>query len=65
MTTEKNSETFFKVFYDCIKLAQQEIKAKVSVNTRDSKSRDNSTGSKNELKKKSKDEAKKNSEDNM
>ncbi|KAJ8408164.1 hypothetical protein AAFF_G00263920 [Aldrovandia affinis] len=32
---DKKSETFFKVFYDRMKLAQQEIKATVTVNTSD------------------------------
>ena len=36
MTTDKNSEKFFKVFYDRMRTAQAEIKATVSVNTADS-----------------------------
>lgn len=32
---DKKSEKFFKVFYDRMKLAQQEIKATVTVNTSD------------------------------
>ncbi|XP_061114251.1 LOW QUALITY PROTEIN: inositol 1,4,5-trisphosphate receptor type 1-like [Conger conger] len=35
LTDDKKSETFFKVFYDRMKLAQQEIKATVTVNTSD------------------------------
>ncbi|KAI1892732.1 hypothetical protein AGOR_G00136570 [Albula goreensis] len=35
LTEDKKSETFFKVFYDRMKLAQQEIKATVTVNTSD------------------------------
>ena len=33
---DKDSETFFKVFYDRVREAQAEIKATVSVNTSDS-----------------------------
>jgi hypothetical protein len=36
LTTDKRSEAFFKVIYDHIRQAQQEIKATVSVNTADS-----------------------------
>lgn len=32
---DKKSEKFFKVFYDRMKVAQQEIKATVTVNTSD------------------------------
>ncbi|XP_023569051.1 inositol 1,4,5-trisphosphate receptor type 1 [Octodon degus] len=35
LTEDKKSEKFFKVFYDRMKLAQQEIKATVTVNTSD------------------------------
>ncbi|XP_029457322.1 inositol 1,4,5-trisphosphate receptor type 1 isoform X1 [Rhinatrema bivittatum] len=35
LTEDKKSEKFFKVFYDRMKVAQQEIKATVSVNTSD------------------------------
>ncbi|XP_036389350.1 inositol 1,4,5-trisphosphate receptor type 1 isoform X2 [Megalops cyprinoides] len=35
LTEDKKSETFFRVFYDRMKLAQQEIKATVTVNTSD------------------------------
>lgn len=35
LTTDKNSEKFFKVFYDRMREAQAEIKATVSVNTGD------------------------------
>ncbi|KAA0713050.1 Inositol 1,4,5-trisphosphate receptor type 1 IP3 receptor isoform 1 [Triplophysa tibetana] len=35
LTEDKNSETFFRVFYDRMKAAQVEIKATVSVNTSD------------------------------
>lgn len=35
MTEDKKSERFFKVFYDRMKVAQQEIKATVTVNTSD------------------------------
>uniref|UniRef100_A0A8C9W0J4 Inositol 1,4,5-trisphosphate receptor n=1 Tax=Scleropages formosus TaxID=113540 RepID=A0A8C9W0J4_SCLFO len=35
LTEDKKSERFFKVFYDRMKLAQQEIKATVTVNTSD------------------------------
>ncbi|XP_037535811.1 inositol 1,4,5-trisphosphate receptor type 1 [Nematolebias whitei] len=35
LTDDKNSEKFFRVFYDRMKLAQQEIKATVTVNTSD------------------------------
>ncbi|XP_077350138.1 inositol 1,4,5-trisphosphate-gated calcium channel ITPR1-like, partial [Lithobates pipiens] len=42
LTEDKKSEKFFKVFFDRIKVAQQEIKATVTVNTSDlgSKKRD-------------------------
>ena len=36
LTNDKNSEKFFKVFYDRMREAQAEIKATVSVNTGDS-----------------------------
>ncbi len=36
LTTDKNSEKFFKVFYDRMREAQAEIKATVTVNTGDS-----------------------------
>lgn len=35
LTGENKSEMFFKVFYERMKLAQQEIKATVTVNTSD------------------------------
>ncbi|KAG3295001.1 inositol 1,4,5-trisphosphate-gated calcium channel ITPR1 isoform X4 [Ictidomys tridecemlineatus] len=35
LTEDKKSERFFKVFYDRMKMAQQEIKATVTVNTSD------------------------------
>lgn len=35
LTEDKKSEKFFKVFYDRMKVAQQEIKATVTVNTSD------------------------------
>lgn len=35
LTGDNKSEKFFKVFYERMKLAQQEIKATVSVNTSD------------------------------
>lgn len=35
LTEDKKSERFFKVFYDRMKVAQQEIKATVTVNTSD------------------------------
>lgn len=35
LTDDKNSEKFFRVFYDRMKSAQQEIKATVTVNTSD------------------------------
>lgn len=35
LTGDKKSEKFFKVFYERMKLAQQEIKATVTVNTSD------------------------------
>ena len=35
LTSDKNSEKFFKVFYDRMRDAQAEIKATVSVNTTD------------------------------
>lgn len=35
MTGDNKSEKFFKVFYERMKLAQQEIKATVTVNTSD------------------------------
>nr|XP_056723259.1 inositol 1,4,5-trisphosphate receptor type 1 isoform X1 [Euleptes europaea] len=43
LTEDKKSEKFFKVFYDRMKVAQQEIKATVTVNTSDlgNKKKDN------------------------
>lgn len=35
LTEDKNSEKFFRVFYDRMKAAQVEIKATVTVNTSD------------------------------
>lgn len=35
LTADNKSEKFFKVFYERMKLAQQEIKATVTVNTSD------------------------------
>ncbi|KAI1890897.1 hypothetical protein AGOR_G00158330 [Albula goreensis] len=45
LTEDKKSEKFFKVFYERMKLAQQEIKATVTVNTSDlgSKKKDDET----------------------
>ncbi|XP_061076767.1 inositol 1,4,5-trisphosphate receptor type 1 isoform X1 [Conger conger] len=50
LTEDKKSEKFFKVFYERMKLAQQEIKATVSVNTSDlgSKKKDDETPDKDE-----------------
>ena len=56
LTTDKNSEKFFKVFYDRMREAQSEIKATVSVNTGDglsAKQEDKDTG-KDDTKKKGK-----------
>lgn len=45
LTDDKNSEKFFRVFYDRMKAAQLEIKATVTVNTSDlgNKRRDDNT----------------------
>ncbi|KAJ8361136.1 hypothetical protein SKAU_G00176610 [Synaphobranchus kaupii] len=50
LTEDKKSEKFFKVFYERMKLAQQEIKATVTVNTSDlgSKKKDDETPDKDE-----------------
>lgn len=48
LTRDNKSEKFFKVFYERMKLAQQEIKATVTVNTSDlgSKRKDEDTNDK-------------------
>ncbi|KAJ8259811.1 hypothetical protein GJAV_G00173720 [Gymnothorax javanicus] len=50
LTEDKKSEKFFKVFYERMKLAQQEIKATVTVNTSDlgSKKKDDEAPEKDE-----------------
>ncbi|XP_064162386.1 inositol 1,4,5-trisphosphate receptor type 1 isoform X6 [Anguilla rostrata] len=61
LTEDKKSEKFFKVFYERMKLAQQEIKATVTVNTSDlgSKKKDDDAPDKDEkpMRKKVKDVA--------
>ncbi|KAJ7999230.1 hypothetical protein DPEC_G00213290 [Dallia pectoralis] len=60
LTEDKKSETFFRVFYDRMKLAQLEIKATVTVNTSDlgNKKRDDDSNDKDiPIRKKAKDSA--------
>ncbi|XP_018612141.1 inositol 1,4,5-trisphosphate receptor type 1 isoform X4 [Scleropages formosus] len=60
LTEDKKSERFFKVFYDRMKLAQQEIKATVTVNTSDlgnKKKKDDSLDREVPVRKKAKDAA--------
>ncbi|MFT7800745.1 inositol 1,4,5-trisphosphate receptor type 1 isoform X2 [Arapaima gigas] len=60
LTEDKKSEKFFKVFYDRMKLAQQEIKATVTVNTSDlgnKKKKDDSLDREAPVRKKAKDAA--------